>query len=129
MKTELVYLAWSAMLTGVLWLPYATNRVQVWGLKATVGYPKNPKPLAPWAERLKKAHYNSVENLVVFAALVLAAHALNKLDAATSASAAVYFWSRLAYAAVYAAALPWLRTIAFTVAWLACVCIFYQIVR
>ncbi|MEO5671886.1 MAG: MAPEG family protein, partial [Ramlibacter sp.] len=70
MKTELWYLALSAALTGLLWVPYILDRVMVWGLMDSVGYPDKPKPQSPWAQRLMRAHANSVENLVVFAALV-----------------------------------------------------------
>ena len=129
MRPELMYLALSAMLTGLLWLPYVLDRVKVWGLTDTVGYPANPKMLDGWAERAKKAHYNSVENLVVFGALVLVASAANKFDNATAVSAMVFFWARLIYYIVYALKLPWLRTLSFTVGWLACVCIFWQIIH
>ena len=67
--------------------------------------------MAPWAERLKKAHYNSVENLVVFASLVLVANALEISNTATTSAAMVYFWARIVYAVVYAAGIPWLRTL------------------
>lgn len=128
MRPELTYLGWTALVTALMWLPYVLNRTKVWGLTDTVGYPEHPKALAPWAERAKKAHYNAVENLVVFGALVLAASAANKLDAATSASAMVYFWARVVHYIVYALGMPWLRTLAFTVGWLACLCIFWQLV-
>jgi uncharacterized MAPEG superfamily protein len=129
MKTELTWLAWTALVTALMWLPYVLNRTKVWGLTDTVGYPANPKPLAPWAERAKKAHYNAVENLAVFAALILVATASNKLGNATAVSAMVYFWARLVHYIVYALGLPWLRTLSFTVGWLACICIFWQIVQ
>jgi uncharacterized MAPEG superfamily protein len=127
MKPELAYLAWTALLTALLWLPYVLNRVMVLGLTETMGYPNDPKPLAPWAERAKKAHYNAVENLVVFGALVLTAVATNKLGSATAASAMVYFWARVVHYVVYTAGIPYLRTLSFTVGWLACLCIFWQI--
>ncbi|HEX7926515.1 MAG TPA: MAPEG family protein, partial [bacterium] len=91
--------------------------------------PEHPKPLAAWAERAKKAHYNAVENLVVFGALVLVASASNKLDNATAMSAMVYFWARLAHYVVYTLGIPWLRTLTFTVGWLACLCIAWQILH
>ncbi|HEX7927267.1 MAG TPA: MAPEG family protein, partial [bacterium] len=97
MKPELMWLAAVALMTVLLWLPYALNRLMVWGLHDTVGYPEHPKPLAAWAERAKKAHYNAVENLVVFGALVLVAVASNKAGNATATSAMVYFWARLAH--------------------------------
>lgn len=127
MRPELTYLAWTALLTALLWLPYVINRVQILGLTETMGYPNDPKPLAPWAERAKKAHYNAVENLVVFGSLIAAGAALNKFDNATAVSAMVYFWARLAHYIVYTAGIPYLRTLSFTVGWLACICIFWQI--
>ena len=69
MKTELFYLALTAVFTGLLWIPYVLDRFAVRGLGDTVGYPDNPKPQHAWAQRLQKAHINAVENLVVFATL------------------------------------------------------------
>lgn len=127
MKAELLYLVWATVLTGLLWVPYIIDRSLVSGLADAVGYPENPKPQSPWAQRLKKAHANAVENLVLFAALVLAAHALEVSNGATAAAAAVYFWARLAHAVVYTFAVPWLRTLSFTVAWVALAVIAWQI--
>ena len=127
MKTELFYLALTAAFTGLLWVPYVLDRFFVWGIPDTVGYPANPKPQTAWADRLKKAHANAVENLVVFAALVLVANALGITGKAIAMSAMVYFWARVAHAVVYTAGLPWLRTLAFTVAFFAQACIAWQI--
>lgn len=73
MTTELAYLTLVAALTGLLWIPYILNMIKVRGLLDAVGYPEHPKPLAGWATRMRAAHLSAVENLVVFAALVLAA--------------------------------------------------------
>ena len=127
MKTELFYLALTAAFTGLLWVPYVLDRFFVWGIPDTVGYPANPKPQTAWADRLKKAHANAVENLVVFAALVLVANAAGITGKAIAMSAMIYFWARVAHAVVYAAGLPWLRTLAFTVAFFAQACIAWQI--
>ena len=70
MTPELTSLTWILALQLVMWVPYILNMIVVRGLIDAVGYPDDPKPMAQWAERMKKAHYNSVENLVVFAALV-----------------------------------------------------------
>jgi uncharacterized MAPEG superfamily protein len=78
----------------LLWVPYILNLILVRGPKDAIGDPEHPKPIAAWAERLKAAHYNAVENLVVFAALVLVAHAAGVSDEATRMSAVVYFWAR-----------------------------------
>ena len=123
MKTELLYLVYVTALTGLLWVPYILDRIATRGLLDAVGYPDNPKPQSPWAQRLKRAHANAVENLVVFAALVLAANALGITGGAIATAAIVYFWARVAHAVVYAAGLPWLRTLAFTVAFFAQTCV------
>ena len=127
MKTEMFYLACVATFTALMWVPYVLNRTVVWGLSDTVGYPANPKPLAPWAERLKKAHSNAVENLVVFATLVLAAHALGITGGVVATAAMVYFWSRIVHAVAYTAALPWVRTLGFTGGFLAQMAVAWQI--
>jgi len=127
MKTELFYLACVATFTALMWVPYVLNRFAVWGIADTVGYPDNPKPLAPWAERLKRAHANAVENLVVFAALVLAANALGIAGGAVATAAIVYFWSRIVHAAAYTLALPWVRTLGFTGGFLAQMVVAWQI--
>jgi uncharacterized MAPEG superfamily protein len=126
-KTELVYLTYVTALTGLLWIPYILDRIAVWGLSDAVGYPENPKPQSPWAQRLRKAHANAVENLVVFAALVLAAQALGVTNACVTDSAIAYFWARVVHAIAYTFALPWVRTLAFTVGFLAQAAVAWQI--
>jgi uncharacterized MAPEG superfamily protein len=127
MKTELLYLTLVTVLTGLLWVPYIIDRVLVRGLMDAVGYPENPKPQSPWAQRLMKAHANAAENLVVFAPLVLLAHALGVTGAAIAASSAVYFWARVVHAASYTFGIPWVRTLAFTVGFLSQACIAWQL--
>ena len=127
MKTELWYLALVTAFTGLLWFPYILDRTKVWGLPDTVGYPAAPKPQSDWAQRLKKAHYNAVENLVVFAVLVLVANAANITSSAIGTAAMVYFWARVVHAIAYTAAWPWVRTLAFTAGWLSCVVVAWQI--
>ncbi len=115
MTTELAYLTLVSAFTALVWIPYILNEIMVRGVVDAVGYPANPKPLAPWAERMKKAHYNAVENLVVFAALVLIAQDVGVSNGATVTACVVFFWARVAHLVVYTFAIPWLRTIAFVV--------------
>lgn len=115
MSAELKYLALVSLLTGLLWIPYIFNLIMVRGLVDAVGYPENPRPIAKWAQRLKFAHYNAVENLVVFAALVLVASAAGIHDPAVGTAAAVYFWARLVHVVAYTLGVPWVRTLAFAV--------------
>src|SRR5262249_21671363 len=61
-------------MTGLLWVPYILDRIMVRG---PIGAMANPgpkaKPHSAWAQRLMAAHIDAVENLVVFAPLVLTA--------------------------------------------------------
>ena len=127
MKTELFYLALVTAFTGLLWVPYILDRVAVRGLLDAVGYPQAPKPQSEWAQRLMKAHANAVENLVVFATLVLLAHAVGLTSAAVATACIVYFWARVVHALAYTFAIPWLRTLAFTVGFLAQATIAWQL--
>jgi len=115
MTTELKYLALVAALTAFIWIPYILNTIMVRGVLDAVGYPENPKPLARWATRMKAAHYNAVENLVVFAALVLVANAIGVKGGATAMACMIYFWARAVHLLAYTFAIPWVRTAAFAV--------------
>lgn len=127
MKTELLYLAFVTALTGLLWVPYILDRLLVRGLMDAVGYPDNPKPQSPWAQRLMKAHANAVENLVVFASLVLLAHAAGVTSTTIGTAAVVYFWARVVHALAYTLAVPWVRTLSFTAGFLAQAAIAWQL--
>lgn len=127
MKTELFYLALVTAFTGLLWVPYILDRLTVRGLMDAVGYPDSPKPQSAWAQRLMKAHANAVENLVIFATLVLLAHAAGVTSAAIGTAAVVYFWARVVHAVGYTFAVPWVRTLSFTVGFLAQAAIAWQL--
>lgn len=115
MSTELANLTCVTIFTAILWLPYTLNMIMVRGLMDAVGYPETPKPLAPWAERLKCAHYNAVENLIIFAPLILIAHALGVSNSVTAGAATVYLWARIIHPVIYMFAIPFLRTLIFVV--------------
>lgn len=127
MKTELFYLTLVIVLTGLLWVPYILDRITVRGLIDAVGYPENPKPQSIWAQRLMKAHHNAVENLVIFAALILVAHAAGITNGAIAGASIVYFWARLVHALAYTFGVPWVRTLAFTVGFFAQATVAWQI--
>ena len=127
MSAELHSLALVTVFTALLWVPYILNEIMVRGVLDAVAYPENPKPLAKWAQRLKAAHYNAVENLAVFGALVLVAHAAGIHNAAIASAAQVYFWARVVHAAAYTFGVPWVRTIAFVVGFGCQMCIAWHI--
>ena len=119
MTSELMSLTWVTTLTAIMWMPYILNMIAVRGLVDAVGYPDDPKPLSAWAAKMKAAHSNAVENLVVFAALVLIANAAGVSNSTTVLACELYFWARLVHLLSYTFAIPWVRTITF-VAGFAC---------
>jgi uncharacterized MAPEG superfamily protein len=120
MSRELMWLTLTVILTGVMWIPYILDRVMVRGLMGAMANPsRHDKPQSAWAQRLYFAHTNAVENLVIFAPLVLILDAMGHSTMSTAIACAVYFWARLAHAIIYTLGVPVLRTLAFTVGFLA----------
>jgi uncharacterized MAPEG superfamily protein len=120
MSTELYWLTLTVILTGLLWVPYILDRIMVRGLMGALANPSpGDAPQSPWAQRLQRAHVNAVENLVIFAALVLTLQVMRHSTMSTAIACAVYFWARLAHALIYWAGIPVLRTLAFAVGFVA----------
>jgi uncharacterized MAPEG superfamily protein len=120
MTRELFWLTLTVVLTGLLWIPYTINRCQIRGLTGAMANPsRNDKPQSPWATRLMFAHDNAVENLIIFAPLVLILNAIDYSSRWTVLASAVYFWTRVVHLIVYTLGLPVFRTLAFVVGFLA----------
>jgi len=124
--SELSSLIWVVALSAIMWVPYILNTIMVRGLVNAMGYPDDPKPLAPWAARMKAAHYNAVENLVVFATLVLVLNAAGISNETTVFACEIYFWARLVHYIVYTVGVPWVRTLSFAVSWVCSVTLLTQ---
>jgi uncharacterized MAPEG superfamily protein len=116
MSKELLWLTLTVILTGLMWVPYILDRIIVRGLMGAMANPaRNDRPQSPWAQRLYFAHTNAVENLIIFAPLVLILDAQGYSTEGTVIACAVYFWARLAHVIVYTMGVPVLRTLAFAV--------------
>jgi uncharacterized MAPEG superfamily protein len=84
-------------------------------------------PMVGWAGRAARAHHNMLESLVLFAALVLAAAVARRTNSATLLGAQLFFWARFAYAVLYIAGIPWLRTAVWFVSIIGLALIFFQL--
>ena len=115
MSPELQYLFFSVILMFVQMLVAATGANQQVGLTALAGNREELPALTGWAGRARRAHLNMLENLVMFAALVLIVEVASRDNAMTALGAAIFFWARLAYAVIYVAGIAWLRTVAWFV--------------
>ncbi len=119
---EFWWLGLTGLLMALISLPYVVDRIATSGFRRTLGNPQeNAIPGSRWAERLKAAHYNSVENLAVFGPLVVAVVVTGLANPMTELAAAAFALSRIVYVIVYALGIPVLRTLAFLVGWIAIV--------
>jgi|TARA_B110000908_G_C9997903_1_gene332791 uncharacterized MAPEG superfamily protein len=125
--TELTYLTWTTVFTALMWMPYVLNMIIVRGLINAVGYSESPKPLATWAVRMKQAHSNAIENLVVFGLLVLLAQTAGVNNETTVLACAVYFYARIIHCLAYTLGIPWVRTFAFAVGFMCQISLAVQI--
>jgi uncharacterized MAPEG superfamily protein len=111
---ELVWLTRVSLLTALLWVPYILQLIVQLGPLKAIWDPTGAHPHdADWALRAKRAHYNAVENLAVFAPLALIIALTGLGTPATAIAAAAYFWFRLAHYLIHTAALPVIRTLVF----------------
>jgi uncharacterized MAPEG superfamily protein len=120
MTPEIFWLTLTVILTGLLWVPYVLNRTAIRGIGGAMANPsRTDKPHAEWATRLMFAHDNAIENLIVFAPLVLILAQIDYSSKWTVLACAVYFWSRVVHLIVYTLGLPVFRTLAFLVGFFA----------
>ena len=127
MSPDLKYLLFSTVLTFVQVLIAAALANQTVGLPALAGNREGLGELTGAAGRARRAHLNMLENMVLFTALVLIAAVGGKANAMTAMGAMIFFWARLAYAIIYLAGLPWLRTLAWAVSVIGMVMIALQL--
>ncbi|HWA46361.1 MAG TPA: MAPEG family protein [Hypericibacter adhaerens] len=128
MTTELMLLVWAVALTVVQMLIAVAGHTQQVGVPALAGNRDGIAAPTGWAGRAKRAHLNMIENLPLFAGLVLVAHAAGISTSLTVLGAQLFFWGRLAYAVIYLAGIPWLRTLSWVVSVVGLVLIFLQLV-
>jgi len=127
MKPEMMLLTWAVVLTLVQMLVAATGAASQYGPMPLFGNREGLAPLTGWAGRAQRAHRNMLENLVLFAVLVLVSVVSQKTNGTTLLGAQLFLWARLAYAVIYLAGIPYLRTAAWLVSIIGLVLIFLQL--
>ena len=128
MSLELKLLVWSVALAFAQCLVAVVGAMLQVGLPTLAGNREGLPAMTGWAGRAERAHRNMLQSLVLFTALVLAAQVMSRLDATTALGAQLFFWGRLAYAAVYLIGLPWIRTGVWAVSIVGLVLIFVRLV-
>jgi len=128
LSVELRYLIYVAIVSAIIWIPYITAHVLQAGFVKALGYTADDE-MPPWAARLKRAHYNLVENIPLFAIAVLAGEIANVHTATTAACAMIFFWARVAHPFTQVLSIWGLRTIVFTIGWLAVIVHLFAVLR
>jgi uncharacterized MAPEG superfamily protein len=130
MPTELTYLAYTSLLTAALWIPYIICQVQTNGFLEPGNYvDPAQRPVPMWGQRANRAHLNAVETFAPFAALVLIIHVAGKETSMTAFWTIAYFWLRVLYTIIYFAGWPYVRTIVFTLGFVAVLGLFYGAIK
>jgi uncharacterized MAPEG superfamily protein len=128
MSTDLKFLAFTALLTASLWIPYVVAQVRTNGPLQPANYADpTQRPLPPWGKRADRAYINAVETFAPFAALVIAIHLAGKTSGTTGLLAMSFFWLRVAHAIVFWAAIPYIRTLVFTLGYVVILGLFYEL--
>ena len=129
MKPELTLLAWATVLTLVQAVVAVQGALMQVGLPMLAGNREGMPEIKGWGGRAARAHKNMIENLVLFAALVLVAVVTGKTNDTTLLGAQLFLYARIAYAIVYIAGLPWVRTAVWGVSVVGLAMIFVQVVK
>ncbi|HEY8614137.1 MAG TPA: MAPEG family protein [Roseomonas sp.] len=114
MTPELRWLAWTVVLglVHIVAATVTTTAQRPGGLRWAAGARDEPQPPPSGvAGRLARAGENFAETFPFFAAAVLAAHLAGRNGALTGWGTLIYFWARVAYLPLYAAGVPYLRTV------------------
>ena len=127
MTLDLQMLVWSAALALVQMLIAVLGAMGQVGLVPLAGNREGLGEVTGWAGRARRAHFNMLESLAVFAIVVLVAHVSGHANATTALGATLFFWGRVAFALVYLAGIPWLRTAVWLVSIAGIVLIFTQL--
>jgi uncharacterized MAPEG superfamily protein len=129
MTSDLTYLSYTALLSASLWILYVICQVRTNGFLKPENYADpTVRPMPLWGHRAHRAYLNSVEVFAPFAALVIVAHILGKGDA-VAIWAMGFFWLRVIHALVFWFAVPYIRTIVFTLGYFCVLGIFWQIIQ
>ena len=128
MPIEMKLLVWAVALTLVQSVIAVLGAQLQVGLPALAGSRENLPPIEGWGGRAQRAHRNMLENIVLFACLVLVAQIAGKTDATTALGAQLFFWARLIYVPIYLMGIPWVRTGVWAVSVVGLVMIFLRLV-
>jgi len=114
LTSEIYWLVLTILMTAVLWVPYILNRMLEQGIGTALWDPLGrTETRKGWADRMMKAHTNAVENLVIFAPLVILIQMFSLNNETTTLACMIYFFARLLHYICFTLAVPVLRIVTF----------------
>ncbi|HVI88269.1 MAG TPA: MAPEG family protein [Dongiaceae bacterium] len=128
LSPELTYLVWSVALCVVQMLIAVNAILPQVGLPMVAGNRDKMPALEGLAGRALRAHYNMLENLPLFIALILVAQVAGRSNSTTALGAELFFYARLVHAIIYLVGIPYLRTLVWAVSMAGLVMIFLQLI-
>ena len=105
-------LAWIMVIVAAL---SRTRALSLGGLKTALGNREHLDAPSAFAARADRAAKNMIENLVLFALVLLAASMATVPAGDLAVPCAIFLGSRLAYALLYWGGVPYVRTVAWVV--------------
>src|SRR5262245_24457685 len=118
MTTDVRLLIYSTVLCWLMLVTASMMRTRGWtprGLQKAFGNRDDVPEAAPATARAERAARNMLENLVLFLALIVAAHMAGAPQARIDLGARLFFYARLAYFPIYLAGITYVRTLIWTV--------------
>ena len=114
MTLPLTLVAYMAIVTWLTLLAASLIRAHGWtpaGMALAMGNRENMPEFTGFTGRADRTARNTLENFVLFGAIVLVAHAAGISSPRVAAGAQLFFWARLLFIPVYYAGIPYLRTV------------------
>ena len=127
LTSEVYYLILITLFCGLLWVPYVTERFFRIGIKETCGYGEKNINIPQWATRAKLAHVNLIENLPLFAILIIVITFQDYNNQQTETGSMIFFYSRILHYFIYVFGVPYFRTLFFVASWIGLIIISFPL--
>jgi uncharacterized MAPEG superfamily protein len=113
MTISLTLVIYMAILTWLLLLVASLVRARFWtigGMRVALGNRESTPEMTPFAGRCDRTARNTLENFILFSAIVLAVNTAGATSGRIDTGAEIFFFARILYIPVYYLGIPYLRT-------------------
>ena len=128
MSMEMTLLIWATGLTFIQMLIAALGSMSQNDLLTLVGNREKLNKVKGWAARAQRDKKNMLENIVLFAILVITTKITGISNEITILGAQLFFWGRVAFSIIYVIGVPWVRTVAWGVSIVGLILIFLELI-